>query len=72
MTMQAGLMEEMTIRLISVNEQGDEVSARLHADAPRLGVQIWLHVRFEIQAGTTRREWAAEAYDRALAVLDPA
>lgn len=65
-------MEEMTIRLISLVERDGHIRARLRAEAPALGVRAWLEVGFSAPANSQRADWAEEAYDRALSVLDPA
>ncbi len=64
-------MEAMTIRLVSVVENDGNVRARLRAEAPAIGTRVWLEVRFRLEAGSRHRDWAQEAYDRALMVLDP-
>ena len=67
-----GHMEKMDIRPISVVEDDGQVRARLNVRAPAIGVRVWLEVRFRTPANSNRAEWAQEAYDRALSVLDPA
>lgn len=65
-------MEEMTIRLISLVERDRHIRARLRAEAPAIGVNMWLEVSFRARPHSSRGDWAEEAYDRALCVLDPA
>lgn len=65
-------MEKMTIRLISLVEDGRYANARLEADASEIGVRISLEVRLRVYAGTQYEDWKEEAYNRALLVLDPA
>jgi hypothetical protein len=64
-------MEAMTIRLVSLVERGGNVRARLRAEAPGIGVRLSLEVVFRAPVHSTRAERIREAYDRALAVLDP-
>ena len=64
-------MEKMDIRLMSVVERDGQVRARLNARAPEKNIRIWLEVSFETPANSNRADWMQEAYDRALAVLDP-
>jgi hypothetical protein len=64
-------VERMTIRLISVVEENRQVRVRLRAQALDIDLRIWLEVRFTVPDNTTHREWATEAYERALAALDP-
>ena len=65
-------MEKMDIRLISVVENDGQVRARLNVRAQAIGVRVWLEVCFRSPVNSNRAEWAQEAYDRALSVLDPA
>lgn len=65
-------MEKMTIRLISLVEDGSYADARLEADASDIGVRVSLEVRLRVYAGTQYEDWKEEAYNRALLVLDPA
>lgn len=64
-------MEKMTIRLISLVENDGHIRARLRADAHEIGVRMHIEVRFTASADSKRVVWMEEAYDRALAVLDP-
>ena len=66
------VMEQMQVRLVSVIEREGCIRARLNATAPAIGVRVWLEVEFEKAEDSSVREWAIEAYDRGLAVLDPA
>ena len=66
------LMEQMQVRLVSVVERDGCIRARLNATAPAIGVRVWLEVEFERAENFTDGDCVAEAYDRALAVLDPA
>lgn len=61
-----------TISLIALTEQDCHIRARLRAEAPHVGIRIWLEVKFTAPANTGRAEWMEEAYDCALSVLDPA
>lgn len=65
-------MEKMDISLISLVEHEGHVRARLDARAPEKNVRLWLEVRFKTPVDSDRAIWMAEAYDRALSVLDPA
>lgn len=61
-------MERMQISLISVVPRDGIVVARAKATAPAAGSRIWIEVVFE---PSDSEPWG-EAYDRVLAVLDPA
>ena len=65
-------MLPMTINVISTNRKEELIRAFVQVRIPDIGARARIVMRFQPESGTGPDDWYAQAYERALLMLDMA